>query len=277
MDMSGNGPKRPAFQSFGGKWRLAPWIIGRLPNRRIYVEPFGGAASVLLRKRPSKVEIYNDLNHDVANLFAVLKDESLRGRLLERLRLTTFGRHEYDAAWSERDPDPVAAAGRFVVKSQMSVCPSTAEVRRSGFDTTKLPKDAYDYAGDWVDYGANLPLVAERLRGVIIESRDAFEIIRRYDHGDALFYCDPPYVHSARRTDKTYGRFEMSDEDHASLAGILRSLAGTAAVSGYRPGELYDRLYSGWTRFDKTVHCLFGDTRVESLWLSPGSERPRLF
>ena len=64
---------RPAMRYLGGKWRLAPWIISHMPAHRTYTEPFGGAASVLLRKPRVHAEIYNDLDGEIANLFRVLR------------------------------------------------------------------------------------------------------------------------------------------------------------------------------------------------------------
>jgi len=94
-------PTRPALRWHGGKWLLAPWIISHFPAHRVYVEPFGGAASVLLRKERCYAEVYNDLDDVVVNMFRVLQDPAKSERLRELLLLTPFARAEFNA--SERE------------------------------------------------------------------------------------------------------------------------------------------------------------------------------
>lgn len=67
-------PTRPLVRYHGGKWRLAPWIIGQFPPHRIYVEPFWGGGSILLRKARCYAEVYNDLDGEIVNLFRTVRD-----------------------------------------------------------------------------------------------------------------------------------------------------------------------------------------------------------
>ncbi len=66
----------------GGKGTNYQWIISHFPEHRVYVESFGGGASVLLNKDPAKVEIYNDMDADLVAFFDALRDLQ-RGKLLQ--------------------------------------------------------------------------------------------------------------------------------------------------------------------------------------------------
>ena len=94
---SGKATTLPEKRYHGGKWRLAPWIIEHFPPHRVYVEPFGGAASVLLRKPRSYAEVYNDRWSDVVNVFRVLRDPVRAAALKRLIALTPFARDEFAA------------------------------------------------------------------------------------------------------------------------------------------------------------------------------------
>jgi DNA adenine methylase len=85
--------KHPLVRYHGSKWRLAPWIISHFPKHIIYVEPFGGSGSVLLRKERSKIEVYNDLDGEIVNLFRVVREHG--EELSHRIYLTPYARSEY--------------------------------------------------------------------------------------------------------------------------------------------------------------------------------------
>src|SRR5574343_303278 len=92
---------RPALRYFGGKFRLAPWIISQFPPHTVYVEPFGGGGSVLLRKLPAYHEVYNDLDGDVVNFFRVLREQP--DELLRAIDLTPYSREEQRQAFDAND------------------------------------------------------------------------------------------------------------------------------------------------------------------------------
>ena len=109
-------PSRPPLRYHGGKWRIAPWIIGQLPEHDAYVEVFGGAAGVLLRKPRSPIEVYNDLDNQVVNFFTVVRCRGTCAELARAVDLTPFSRAEFELA-HEPSGDPVEAARRFVTRT----------------------------------------------------------------------------------------------------------------------------------------------------------------
>jgi DNA adenine methylase len=242
---------------------LAPWIIQHLPPHRIYVEPFGGAASVLLRKPRSYAEVYNDLDQDVVNLFRVLRDPDQAARLILELQLTPFARAEFAQSYAPSS-DPIESARRLVVRSFMGFG-SNGHARLTGF-RYNANRSGTTPAHDWANYPDALAATVDRLRGVVIESRPALDLIPQHDGAETLFYVDPPYVAESRDAGRDY-LHEMTDADHRALAESLSSVRGMVVLSCY-PSALYESLYAGWHRVERAALADGGRKRVEVLWIN---------
>lgn len=259
-------PTRPVLRWHGGKWLLAPWIISHFPKHRVYVEPFGGAGSVLMRKNPAYAEIWNDLDGDVVNLFRILRSGDA-SELVRQLRLTPFARSEFDAAY-QAGLNPLEKARRLVVRSFMGFG-SNGHNRLTGFRANSN-RSGTTPAHDWVNYPDSLEKVIDRLRGVTVECKDALAVMAQHDGPDTLHYVDPPYVFSTRADlSKDYAH-ELSDDDHSELLVFLRGLSGMVVLSGY-PSNLYDEALVGWQRVEREALADGAAKRTEVLWMNPAT------
>lgn len=269
----------PAIRYHGGKFRLAPWVMGFFPPHRIYIEPFGGAAGVLLRKPRAYAEVYNDLDDELCNFFRVLQDDATRQRLTELLVLTPYSRREFEQAWLP-DGDPVERARRLIIRAQMGFGAAGATKSSTGFRIDV--KREYETAQHvWARYPDGIAALGLRLAGVLLENRPAIEVIRAHDTPETLFYVDPPYVLDTRcRVRAGAGRayrHELSDADHRALLDTLQGVQGMVVLSGY-PHRLYDETLAGWERHDTTARIAAGRgtaVRTECVWLNPACARAR--
>jgi len=263
----------------GGKWRLAPWIISMMPAHRIYVEPFCGAASVLLRKPRCYSEVINDLDGEVVNVFRVLRDREHAAALEMALRLTPFARAEFEEAYyTPAGDDPVEMARRTIARAFMGFGSASVTGKRmvrrkdacntpgTGF-RANTNRSGTTPAHDWAHFPEQILYFVERLQGVVIENRPAVDIIQQHDKADALFYCDPPYVADTRDAGGDY-RHEMTNDDHRALAAVLHQVQGMVILSGYTC-MLYDELFGAWQRVERVHHIDGARKRVECLWLNP--------
>jgi len=259
-------PPRPVLRWHGGKWLLAPWIISHFPAHQVYVEPFGGAASVLMRKGRSYAEVYNDLDQSVVGLFRVLRS-GRAAELIEALRPTPFARDEFAEAYKETD-DPIEAARRLIIRSFMGFG-SNGHNKLTGFRANSN-RSGTTPSHDWVNYPDSLAAVVERLKGVTIENKDALSIMAQHDGERTLHYVDPPYVFSTRSDAGADYAHELTDERHAELLEFLRSLSGMVILSGY-PGALYDDALTDWRRVERNALADGARARVEVLWINPAA------
>lgn len=256
---------RPVMRYFGGKFRIRGWILNYFPAHRVYTEVFGGAASVLLSKPKSKIEVYNDLDGQMVNLFRVIRDNG--SELQRKIDLTPYAYEEYANSCEDSSCD-IERARRTLVRSWFSI--GTDAIHRtstSGFRryTNEAAMGTLPIH-QWTNYADQIKVFSDRMKGVLIENDEAAEVLKRNDYEDALHYIDPPYVHETRSSGGY--KLEMTDKDHAELADVLNGLKGMVILSGYNC-DLYSELYKGWKREDKEVLADSRNKRTESLWLNP--------
>jgi len=269
-----NGPRRPVLRYHGGKWKLAPWVLEHFPPHNIYVEAFGGAASLLMRKTRCYGEVYNDLDADVVNVFRILRDPVTAAELCKRISLTPFARDEFKAAYDE-PADSIDAAHKMIVRSFMGFgSASMTRMHITGFRSNSNRSGTIP-ATDWANWPSQVQEFVERLRGVVIENRDAVKVITQHDSPSTLHYVDPPYPHSTRSslTHKNgnrghYYRHDMDDFEHRRLALALRERQGMVIVSGYTCPLYDDELYGDWKRVERAHYADGARPRTEVLWLN---------
>jgi DNA adenine methylase len=259
------------FGWYGGKYSHLDWLLPLLPKCHHYCEPYAGSGAVLLNRRPSPVETYNDIDGEVVNFFRVLRDKG--EDLVKVIGLTPFSREEFSTA-CKLDPKvkPLERARRFYVRArQVRIgLAQTATLGRWANCKNTSRAGMSGVISRWLGGVEDLPVIAERLLRVQIENRPAVQVIRLYDSTDTLFYCDPPYIHDTRGDSKAYGH-EMTNEQHAELANVLNTVQGMVAISNY-PCDLMDSLYpaSKWWKIvgdARTNHATKGK-RVEVLWVN---------
>lgn len=248
----------------GGKTSIAKWVISHFPVHKGYVEPFGGGAGVLINKRPSRVEVYNDLSGDVVNFFRVLRDKDKGAELVRRLKLTPFSRDEYYGLYNlPENADDVDRARALYCRCYMGIGVRGAVLGASptGFSGGNGNGKYNAYARYFANCVDGLELVSERLRAVVIENKDAMFMFKRYDGKETLWYLDPPYNCS----------FELkyaAGVDQEKMLEAVKKLKGLCVISGYM-NDLYANELSGWHVETLKSHNFNNQAVAECLWLSP--------
>ncbi|MES2219374.1 MAG: DNA adenine methylase [Acidobacteriota bacterium] len=258
----------PALRYYGGKFRLGWWIAAQFPPHVSYVEPFGGAAGVLLRKHPVPVEVYNDLDGMVVNFFRVLREQPQE--LVRMLKRTPFSRAEFDQSY-EPAADPLEAARRFFIQAWQGFGgPRLHKITGWKMQKRIWTDSRANQMEEWHASIRNLLRVARRFRSVQIESDDALKVIRRFDTVDTLFYCDPPYPSDTRNETwcKVAYTHEFTSHDHVHLANLLKSIDGMAAISSYA-NPLYSELFADCEQITKTTQTMNKTIATEVIYLSP--------
>jgi len=227
---------RSPLRYIGGKYHMSEKIINMFPvNYRdmIYVEPFGGAAHVLVEKRTSKLEIYNDINQNLVNLFKVFQNKEKTDKLIE---LMTFTPHSRQFFYDVRDDVYVPPIDDEMVKKAYKMLYMMV-ASFSGHSVGKGVNPSWsfnrkDSKSSGMDRLNNLPpkilYLVDRFKKIQIENLDFKQCIKDYDSENTLFYNDPPYWDCEFYYDGSF-----SKQDHEDLANILNNIKGKVILSYY--------------------------------------------
>lgn len=233
------------FPYIGGKHHLAKLIVELIPEHEIYVEPFAGAGHVFFTKERSRVEVLNDANSKIANLFYcvafhssefwskfrwLVYSRAIRRKLTEKLKGKRVELGDVDSA----------VGGLFLMNSGFGGTPySGFGYGVKGGGEAKSLKNAM----------LRLRSIHKRLLGnVFIECLDFEDVMKKWDSEKTFFYCDPPYYGVEHYYDTPFRK-----EDHLRLLNRLKQVKGKWILSDYH-NELYDAELKGFPYVEINVH-----------------------
>lgn len=218
---------------YGGKGQLKHQIAPYIPYGESFIEPYSGAASLFFHRHPSPIEVLNDLDENLINFFRHLQSPILSQNLEQALRWTFYSRSEFGKAIETlRNPasTPLDRAWAFFVTKNMGMS-GDADYESQW---SRSPGSARDVPLIFSRKVEMIEQYCERLKNVFIDRQDAIACMRYWDNEDAVFYCDPPYLHETRAKGhlSKYSN-EMSIEEHAAMVDCLLELQGAVVLSGY--------------------------------------------
>ena len=263
------------FRYAGSKMRLGKRYVQHFPPHRMSVDVCGGTGALFVCKPPSEIEIYNDVDANVAGVFQTLQDPAACEELLRLLENTPNGRSQYETC------------------KQVVVDPTETSVRRAwafltcgaiGFCGHPVVKHGWISPRHGKQYLLKLPdrvlWWRERFRRVYVENKPWQEIIDLYDSPDTFFFVDPPYLPGVLRySQDTYYVHTMPMAEHIELIERLRRIKGFAFLCGYNH-PLYTELLFHWRKLTFEVKLTMGgnrrEKRKEITWLNYESDGSKI-
>jgi len=270
------------FLYFGGKGILAKKLIPLLPSGNLYAEPFCGAASMFWRLPDNKypLNVLNDLNKEIVNLFRVLQDKDSYETLKHRINWTLYSRDEFRHALQYNGNDRIELAWNFYVKQNQGF----GGIANSEGNWGRAFVGSANGGKKWNNRKKLFQWWHEKLAKVQVDNIPAIEFIKYWDKKPgAVFYVDPPYVNETRRCGGY--KHEMDTADHIELLETLNSVQGKVLLSGYN-SDMYDDFLKHWCKIEFEVFSKVANTtqndnnldihkRTEVVWMNFADEQPQ--
>lgn len=290
-----NPDYHPPISYMGNKKWLTKLITEnkvKIPQHKLWIEPFCGSASMTLAQKPSPAEIINDFDKYLINFHTVLSQPASRQILIEQLthylmmpktrelHLPLLGKLAKKTKTASGSGEKrvtkgitISSADDITLARAYYICAKINYGNRAlgymddfQYSENSTKKVTTDKMNKWLQ---TLECAGKRLESVIIQQGDGLSLIRQYlDEEDVFFYIDPPYVINTRQTQGDDYAAELTDDNHRELVNLLLAMKGSAILSGYNT-QLYLPLErDGWTTISHVK--LAGEKyKEEMLWIKP--------
>lgn len=241
---------KPIIPWMGGKRRLAKHILPIFPEHTCYVEPFaGGGALFFMRDEPAKVEVLNDFNGELVNLYRVVQHHL--EEFVKQFKWALISRQIFQWEKTKRPETltDIQRAARFYYL-QKQAFGGKVDGQTFGVAATAAPKL------NLLRIEEELSAAHLRLSRVYIENLHWADCIARYDRPHSLFYLDPPYwetagygnpfgieeyVRIAEVMSTSQGKSILSINDHPDIREIFKGFAFDVVGIQYSVGKVESR------------------------------------
>lgn len=180
--------------------------------------PWMGGAAMFFSKDEARVEVVNDMNGDLVNLYRVIKHHL--EEFIRHFKWALISREEF--LWQKNtNPETltdIQRASRFYYLQKLAFGGKvsgqnfgSSASRPAGLNLLRIEED--------------LSIAHLRLARTYIERLDWAECVRRYDKPETLFYLDPPYWSTSG-----YG-VEFGLEQYALMSQLAKTIKGKMVIS----------------------------------------------
>ncbi|KQB76804.1 DNA adenine methylase [Clostridium butyricum] len=200
----------PPICRVGGKSKLRKTILGIIPEHVCYIELFFGAGWVYFGKEPSKIEVVNDIDKELINLFRTIKYHAPE---IDRLLEYEFSGRDIFEEYKNCTLEYMTEIHRAIRFLYLITQSFGGKGNNYGYGTTTRP-------GQQIFSKDILLKLRDRLKNTYVENLSFEKIIDKYDREHSFFFCDPPYIETC-----SYGN-NFKEEEHKEFSDKLKSLKG---------------------------------------------------
>lgn len=233
---------RGIFAYMGSKEAIVDWVINSFPtDHRRYVEVFGGTMRVLLAKAKSEIEIYNDFNGNLTNMFEVIRTK--KEEFIEQINSLFISEDLYNHIFQELNKPSVNEKEELECSVERAIryfyiMSFTYKGKFTGGFSVIPDKGYTEKLQEKIN---TINWIHSRIKNCIVTNKSYEKIITANNHPDTLLYLDPPYVGTEVYYEKLAGAFTQAD--HIKLRDLLIAHKGKFVLS-YEADPFVNDLYS---------------------------------